>query len=585
MNVLSPMPHVPAILAARPVSIAVLAIGGQGGGVLVDWVVALAEREGWRVQSTSVPGVAQRTGATIYYVEAIAAPPGQVPVFSAMAAPGDVDVVIAAEWMEAGRAIQRGLVTPDRTTLIASTHRTFAVSEKEAPGDGMADSGAVTRAAQAAAMRFVAFDMAALAEQAGSVVSSVLFGAVCGSGVLPFGRPAFEATIAEAGIGVQASLRGFALGFDASRTPRDVVRPLEQSEPPSHLAPTGHAPYDALLARAAKLPAAAHPMLAEGLRHVVAYQDIAYGAAYLDAVEAIARGVVADVAHRVSPGVTHGVIPGEGRGPTTSNDGHGKVVGHPRIKSEGAKPGDNTIGDAAPGDDAPDNDTIGDDTNATLTEAAAKYIARAMVYDDVIRVAALKTQPSRTARVRQEMGAGPAQLVATTEFMHPRMDELLGLLPPSLGMAMERRPRLVAWLDRVVCGPRRVRTDTVFGFLTLYIVAGLRGWRRRTLRHAREAARIEGWLATVRAVVEQDPALAIELLNNQRLIKGYSETHSRGLDKYSRVMASAERLRGRPDAAAWVRRLREAALQDEPGVALDAALRTVNSFVDERTLP
>ena len=164
----------------RPVTIAVLAIGGQGGGVLVDWIVALAEREGWRAQSTSVPGVAQRTGATIYYVEAIEAPAGRVPVFSPMAAPGDVDIVIAAEWMEAGRAIQRGLVTPDRTTLIASTHRTLAVSEKEIPGDGLADSATVTAAARAAAKRVAAFDMAALAEQAGSVVSSVLFGALCG---------------------------------------------------------------------------------------------------------------------------------------------------------------------------------------------------------------------------------------------------------------------------------------------------------------------------------------------------------------------------------------------------------------------
>ncbi|HEY4172744.1 MAG TPA: 2-oxoacid:acceptor oxidoreductase family protein, partial [Rhodopila sp.] len=112
----------------RPITIAVLAIGGQGGGVLVDWIVALAEREGWRAQSTSVPGVAQRTGATIYYVEVIETEAGQTPVFSAMAAPGDVDIVIAAEWMEAGRAIQRGLVTPDRTILIASTHRAFAVS-------------------------------------------------------------------------------------------------------------------------------------------------------------------------------------------------------------------------------------------------------------------------------------------------------------------------------------------------------------------------------------------------------------------------------------------------------------------------
>src|SRR5580658_6260401 len=121
--------------AERPVCIAVMAMGGQGGGVLADWIVELAESQGWHAQSTSVPGVAQRTGATIYYVEMLPVKSGHVPVLSLMPMQGDVDVVLAAEWMEAGRSMLRGLVTPERTTLIASTHRSFAVSEKEKPGD------------------------------------------------------------------------------------------------------------------------------------------------------------------------------------------------------------------------------------------------------------------------------------------------------------------------------------------------------------------------------------------------------------------------------------------------------------------
>jgi len=100
------------------------------------------------------------------------------------------------------------------------------------------------------------------------------------------------------------------------------------------------------------------------------------------------------------------------------------------------------------------------------------------------------------------------------------------------------------------------------------------------MRHAREWSRIEAWLASVRAT--PDPELATELLANQRLIKGYSDTHARGLDKFSRVSVTAERLAGRADAAAWVRRLREAALKDEHGIALDEALRTVESFLQER---
>ncbi|HEX2537360.1 MAG TPA: 2-oxoacid:acceptor oxidoreductase family protein, partial [Pseudolabrys sp.] len=207
-----------ALDTAKPLTIAVLAMGGQGGGVLVDWIVALCEAQRWVAQSTSVPGVAQRTGATVYYIEALPlpanAPEGLRPVLSLMAVPGEVDVVIGAEFMEAGRAIQRGLVTPDRTTLIASTHRAYAVVEKQTPGDGIGDSSAVVAAAEAAAKRLVAFDMATAAEASGSAISAVMFGALAGAGALPFAREAYEATIREAGIGVEASLRGFALGYE-----------------------------------------------------------------------------------------------------------------------------------------------------------------------------------------------------------------------------------------------------------------------------------------------------------------------------------------------------------------------------------
>ena len=113
------------------ISLAILAMGGQGGGVLADWIVALAEAQGWAAQSTSVPGVAQRTGATIYYIEMAPPKDGAQPVFALMPTPGDVDVVMASELMEAGRSVLRGLVTPDKTTLIASTHRALAVVEKQ----------------------------------------------------------------------------------------------------------------------------------------------------------------------------------------------------------------------------------------------------------------------------------------------------------------------------------------------------------------------------------------------------------------------------------------------------------------------
>src|SRR3569832_586883 len=123
----------------RRITIAILALGGQGGGVLADWLTSLGEAQGYYVQATSVPGVAQRTGSTVYYLEFFPeeALSGRAPVLALMPAPADVDIVVASELMEAGRAILRGFVSTDRTTLITSTHRIYAISEKLATLGGL----------------------------------------------------------------------------------------------------------------------------------------------------------------------------------------------------------------------------------------------------------------------------------------------------------------------------------------------------------------------------------------------------------------------------------------------------------------
>ena len=207
---------------ARAIRIAVLAMGGEGGGVLANWIVDLGEQNGHIAQLTSVPGVAQRTGATIYYIELFplsGVRDGRAPVLAMMPVPGDVDVVIASELMEAGRAVQRGLVTPDRTTLIASTNRVFAMTEKIEMGDGRVEAAKLLEACQMAAHRFVGFDMAHVAEAQGSVISAVMFGALAGADVLPFAREKFTETITRGGVGVAASTRAFEAAFAMARAP------------------------------------------------------------------------------------------------------------------------------------------------------------------------------------------------------------------------------------------------------------------------------------------------------------------------------------------------------------------------------
>jgi indolepyruvate ferredoxin oxidoreductase beta subunit len=521
MDTLTRIDGPPRLDTRLPLTIAVLAMGGQGGGVLVDWIVALAQGQGYFAQSTSVPGVAQRTGATIYYVETLAPDgSGRHPVLSLMPAPGEVDIVIGAELMEAGRAMQRGFVSPDRTTLIASSHRAYAVSEKTVPGDGAGNPADVYDAAQAAAKRFIAFDMAAIADETDSHLSAALFGALAGSGALPFPREAYEDTIRAGGVGVEASLRAFARGFErVAATPVDAA-PVPPPKPEQiklfpDLRPVGDAGFDALVERARRLPDAAHGMVAAGLIRVVDFQDVAYGAAYLDRVEPFAA--------------------------IEATDG---------------------------GPDWP------------LTRAAAKQIARALAYDDVIRVADLKTRARRFDRVRDEMGARADQIVYTTEFMHPGMEEVCGTLPAALGAWIEARPRLFAALQRLVNRGRRVRSGTLLWFLPLYLLAGMRRFRRSTLRHQREMAHCGAWLDQARAAARRDRALAVEILEARRLIKGYSDTRAGGEGKFAHVMAMARRLEGRADAADWVRRLRQAALADADGVALAGTVKTIESFLE-----
>src|SRR5690606_19757636 len=279
--------------AGSPIKIAILAMGGQGGGVLADWMVDMAEHANWWAQTTSVPGVAQRTGATIYYLEMLpeadVGAAGKPPALAMMPTPGDVDLVIAAELMEGGRAIQRGLVTPDQTTLISSSHRSYAVGEKSARGNGIADSNKVIEAGIEASQRFICLDLQALADQAGSVISASLFGAVAGSGALPFTREDFEETIRRGGVGVEASLRAFSLGFDAAANAPaspariDTERPLP-TVPDTASHPRIRKMLDDLRQN---FPAPSQPMLVTGLRRCIDFQDPAYGAKYLDRVRVL----------------------------------------------------------------------------------------------------------------------------------------------------------------------------------------------------------------------------------------------------------------------------------------------------------
>jgi indolepyruvate ferredoxin oxidoreductase beta subunit len=481
-------------------------MGGQGGGVLADWIVEIAEHHGWIVQLTSVPGVAQRTGTTVYYLEMGPRPTegAAEPILALMPVPGDVNVVVAAELMEAGRAVVRGLVTPDRTTLVASSHRVYGITEKSALGDGIADSNAVLAALRSEARHLISFDMEAIATDTGSVISSVLLGALAASGGLPFPRDLYEQAIRKGGVAVQANLAGFAAGFEQAvkRVPAAGIIPA--GAPPKSEA------GKRLDAKArSSFPAHLHGLVAEGIRRLMDYQDGAYAELYLARLSGV-------------------------------------------LERDGA--------------------AGGDQRGFQLTGSVARHLALWMSYEDTIRVADLKTRKSRVERFRGEVRAAPGQIVYVSEFMHPRFQEFCETMPAKLGRWLNRSGAAERMSAPLFRRGRRVHTGKIGGFVGLYLIAGLRRWRRGTLRYGIEQARIEAWLDRILKTAGAYD-LAVEIAECQRLIKGYGDTHERGLKNFDRIMQFIDREAGRAGVAAEVRRLRSAALADEDGREFDTVLR------------
>jgi indolepyruvate ferredoxin oxidoreductase beta subunit len=273
--------------ATRPITVAIFALGGEGGGVLADWIVDLAQHGSHLAQATSVPGVAQRTGATVYYVELFpklaAQAAGRQPVLALMPMPGDVDIVLASELMEAARAVERGFVTPDRTLLIASAHRVFSMTEKIALADGRVDAAALLAGCRQAARQLVAFDMAALADATGSALSAVLFGALAGSGALPFPRAAFEAAIRRGNVGVAASLAAFGAGYEAART--GAAGPAASLATPAYREPAPAAIRDLLAVAERDFSTEALQVIVAAIGRLNDYQDADYAKDFLDRLE------------------------------------------------------------------------------------------------------------------------------------------------------------------------------------------------------------------------------------------------------------------------------------------------------------
>jgi indolepyruvate ferredoxin oxidoreductase beta subunit len=469
-------------MSARPVTLLIGALGGEGGGVLTDWIVEAASQCDLPVQSTSIPGVAQRTGATTYYIEVFPQTArelgGRRPVLALSPGIGDVDMVVASEFLEAGRAVAGGFVTPDRTLVIASTSRFHAIAEKAAMGDGRFDSAKLTGAVEKNAKAHVLFDMGAVAATACAMINSVMLGAIAASGRLPIPAEAFEAAI-RAGKSADANLRGFKAGYEAASGGKAGIVEIGHGGsapfPPSSggegaRCDKGQAPSSspaALEAEAARFGAAAD-FAAEGVRRLTAWQDAAYARLYLDRLARIDQA------------------------------------------------------DASAG------------AQGRLTREVARHLALRMSYEDVIRVAAEKIAPERIARIVSQVGAQPGEPVTIVEFLKPGIAEFCSILPAWMARPIVAAAERRGWMERFHWG-MEIRTSSVSGYLRFLLLASLRRFRPQSYRYGQEQAAIESWLAHIVAAAAKSEALALEIAACARLIKGYGDTLGRGVANYAAI--------------------------------------------------
>jgi indolepyruvate ferredoxin oxidoreductase beta subunit len=500
------------------------ALGGEGGGVLTEWLVETARHAGYPVQATSIPGVAQRTGATTYYLEVFPTPQselqGQRPVLGLYPMPGRLDALISSELLETARQLSLGHASRERTLVLSSTARTLTTAEKMQLGDGRRDTARLAQLIAAHSQTHHLIDMAELTRQAGTVVSAVLLGCIAASGLLPMKRVDYEQVIGGEGSMALASLRGFTLGFEAVSAQRQQADYIGQvlSAPPTPSTPVAAAaqatpalPADV----AARFPATLHEIIALACARLTEYQNAAYARRY------IAR--------------LHAVLEAE-----RTSDPQGR-------------------------------------RGWAVTREMARWLALWMAFDDIVRVADLKSRISRWQRVIGEVKAKDEDLLKLYDHFKPGVPEFAAMLPGALAQ------RLLSWdKKRTLAGktpwalPLKIGTHTVTGMLALRLLARLKWLRPHGSRFVAEQALIDEWLQAVSRQTAQHWESGFEIAQCGRLIKGYGSTNERGKDNLLHVvrhLTMAPHFADDTARAAAIAAARHAALTDDAGQALDQTLK------------
>jgi len=499
----------------EPIKIALLAVGGDGGSVFTSWCVNLAKNCGYFASSTSIAGVAQRTGSTLYYLELLPQieikKRDKTPVLSQMPVPGYVDIVIATEIVEIGRALNRGLIS-ENTTVVFSSHRNLAISEKSSSADEIIDAKTIIEEVEKhTKSKIIYANFKKIAKKNGSVISSSLLGALSASQALPFSKENFEKVIIDDKIGVENSIRSFREAYDEVKNENkseEIDTGLEKAKLKTINKNSTNKEVQKFVKRIEHYDKSLHDIAYLGVMHTSNWHDHKWGNYYLDELEKI-------------------------------------------IKLDKKE------------------------KNFSLSYNYAKYLSTALSYDDLIFVSSIKTSKKRLKEVREQVEAKENELVEVLDFLHPGFEEFCGFMPKGLGSKISKSNKFKNFFTKYLDRDRRMKSTNLFNFLILYFVGTLKNWRLKSFRHFEEMENVDFWNKKIKKLLETNYELAVLVVQSYRVKKGYGDTFHRSQSKFKILLDLADEIKNDLNAVPIFQEAYEIALKNPEVSALKREIQYI----------
>lgn len=471
------------------IKILIPAVGGQGGGVLTEWLFQAFLQEEYEVQGVGLPGLSQRAGSTIYYLEAYPAMGNENNsiIFSQYPVPGDIDIILSQEFLELGRVLEMGYGS-DKTTIVSSTHRIYSTLEKMPVSSGIYSDNNLRKIAYEFSSNFIGINTLELAKQNELdelAINAILLGALGASGSLPIQESTYLKSIAKVGISIENNIKAFQIGWEYVRLIKDAdSKSVNQNNTENFVIERTQSLNEAtrdiylklISETGSKYPERLGEIFAEALYRLIDYQGIWYAREYLNKLDRVFQ-----------------------------------------------------------------IDSKFQDTSYKLTELFAKNLALWMSYEDGIRVSQLKIDPGRFERIKQEMQLKENQVFRVIDYIKPDAEEIYGLLPnifvsPILRLLNKSFVyRFFPQNKKLTFGQTPVTTSFT-GNLRLWILSKLRFLRPYSYRYHLEHSLINKYQNSIEKYSQINYDLACLIAQSGNIIKGYGDIRRRTMKTFIRYL-------------------------------------------------